>query len=124
MEGAALAVLCLVVGALIAAKGVPLAAQAIEGRRIEEAVRAQDVLRLRQALSGTAGLAELGRILTRLRTGELLALGDKVAADAADERGTQALALVAEIVERRESVRLRWLRLREQPAAEEERVAR
>ena len=111
--GGAVGAVLLAVGLVVAVKGLPLIAAALEGRRIEAAVRERDGARLRQALAGAAGLAELGRVLRRLPTRELVALGDAMAAAAETERGAQVLAAIAEVVERRDQVRERWERVRE-----------
>jgi len=114
MGGAAGVLLALVVVALaIAVKGLPLLVAAVEGRRIEAAVRQRDGLRLRRAVAAAAGLAELDRVLRRLPTRDLLALGDGMVEAVAEERGAQVLAAIAEVVERRDLVLKRWTRVRE-----------
>jgi hypothetical protein len=57
-------------------------------------------------------------MLRRLPTRELLALGDGMVEAAAEERGAQVLAAIAEVVERRDLVLERWARVKErrQPA--------
>jgi hypothetical protein len=118
--GDAVGAALLAVALVIAVKGLPLLAAAIEGRRIEAAVRERDGLRLRRAVGGAAGLAELGRMLRRLPTRDLLALGDGMVEAAAEERGAQVLAAIAEVVERRDQVLERWARVKErrQPPSE------
>jgi hypothetical protein len=121
MGGAAGVLLALVVVALaIAVKGLPLLGAAVEGRRIEAAVRQRDGLRLRRAVAGAAGLAELDRVLRRLPTRDLLALGDGMVEAVAEERGAQVLAAIAEVVERRDLVLERWTRVRERRQASAE----
>jgi hypothetical protein len=117
MGGVAGVLLALVVALVIAVRGLPLLAAAVEGRRIEAAVLARDGLRLRRAVAGAAGLAELGRVLRRLPTQDLLALGDGMVEAAAEERGAQVLAAIAEVVERRDLVLERWTRVRERRQA-------
>ncbi|HEY6321163.1 MAG TPA: hypothetical protein VJA16_06365 [Thermoanaerobaculia bacterium] len=117
MEGAAGVLLALVVALVIAVKGLPLLSAAVEGRRIEAAVRQRDGLRLRRAVGGATGRAELDRVLRRLPTGDLLALGDGWVEAAADERGVQVLAAITEVVERRDLVLERWARVRERRQA-------
>ena len=111
--GGAVGAALLAVALVIAVKGLPLLAAAIEGRRIEAAVRERDGLRLRRAVGGAAGLAELGRMLRRLPTRDLLALGDGMVEAAAEERGAQVLAAIAEVVERRDLVLERWVRVKD-----------
>ncbi|MBV8199070.1 MAG: hypothetical protein JOZ15_00455 [Acidobacteria bacterium] len=112
--GATVAVLALATGLVIAIKGLPLLAEAFAGRRIEAAVGEGDGLALKRAAGRAGGLAEIGRVLRRLPTAELLALGDgMVPAAAEDERGAQVLAAIAEIVERRDQAIARWARVRE-----------
>jgi hypothetical protein len=111
MGEAAVGVLLLVVALAIGARGLPVVAAALEGRRIEAAVRHRDGRALRRAVAGAAGLAELGRVLRQLQTAELLALGGGIAADAGDERGAQILAAIAEAVERRDLALERWARV-------------
>jgi hypothetical protein len=121
MGGAGGVLLALVVVALvIAVKGLPLLGAAVEGRRIEAAVRQRDGLRLRRAVAGAAGLAELDRVLRRLPTRDLLALGDGMVEAVAEERGAQVLAVIAEVVERRDLVLERWTRVRERRQASAE----
>jgi hypothetical protein len=117
MGDAAGVLLALVVALVIAVKGLPLLSAAVEGRRIEAAVRKRDGLRLRRAVAGAAGLAELDRVLRRLPTRDLLALGDGMVEAAAEERGAQVLAAIAEVVERRDLVLERWTRVRERRQA-------
>ena len=119
MGGAAGVLLALVVALVIAVKGLPLLGAAVEGRRIEAAVRKQDGVRLRRAVAGAAGLAELDRVLRRLPTRDLLALGDGMVEAAAEERGAQVLAAITEVVERRDLVLERWTRVRERRQASE-----
>jgi hypothetical protein len=109
----AVGLVALAVALVIAVKGLPLIASAVEGRRIEEAVRARDGTRLRRAVAGAAGLAELGRVLRRVPTRELLALGAAVEGAAGEERGAQVLSAIAEAVERRDEALARWERVRE-----------
>jgi hypothetical protein len=104
----------LVVGVLVAAKGLALFAEVIAGRRIAEAVRAGDGARVRRAAAGAEGLAGLERILRRLPTSDLIALGDEMAAATGEERGAEILGAIAAAVERREQVAARWRRLREE----------
>jgi hypothetical protein len=111
MGGAAVGVLLLVLTLAIGARGLPVVAAAVEGRRIETAVRNRDGRGLRRAVAGAAGLAELGRVLRRLPTAELLALGGGIAAAAGDERDTQILAAIAGAVERRDLALERWARV-------------
>jgi hypothetical protein len=118
--GGAAGVLMLAVALVVAVKGLPLVAEAIEGRRIEAAVRGRDVLKLRQAVAGAAGRAELGRVLRRLPTHELLVLGNGMVEAAGEERGAQVLAAIAEVVESRDQVLERWARLRERRQARAE----
>jgi hypothetical protein len=121
--GAAVGVLALAAGLVIAVKGLPLMVEALAGRRIEAAAHQRDGLTLRRAAAGAGGLAEIGRVLRRLPTAELLALGDRmVMAAAQEEHGAQVLASIAEVVERRDQALLRWARVRErrqEPAAAE-----
>jgi hypothetical protein len=114
--GGAVGVLMLAVALVIAVKGLPLATVALEGRRIEAAVREGDAPRLRRAIAGAEGLAELRRVLARLPTRDLLALGNGLVEPAEDERGAQILAAIADVVERRDQVVDRWARLRERRA--------
>src|ERR1700680_2798065 len=95
------------------AAGVLLALVVVEGRRMEAAVRQRDGLRLRRAVAAAAGLAELDRVLRRLPTRDLLALGDGMVEAVAEERGAQVLAAIAEVVVRRDLVLKRWTRVRE-----------
>jgi hypothetical protein len=111
MGEAAVGVLLLVVALAIGARGLPVVAAALEGRRIEAAVRHRDGRALRRAVAGAAGLAELGRVLRQLPTAELLTLGGGMAAEAGDERGAQILAAIAEAVERRDLALERWARV-------------
>jgi hypothetical protein len=121
MGGAAGVLLALVVvGLAIAVKGLPLLGAAVGGRRIEAAVRQRDGLRLRRAVADAAGLAELDRVLRRLPTRDLLALGDGMVEAVAEERGAQVLAAIAEVVERRDLVLERWTRVRERRQASAE----
>lgn len=115
--GRAMVAVVLAVGLVVAVKGLPLIAAAIEGRRIEAAVRGRDGLRLRRALAGAAGLAELGRVLGRLPTRDLVTLGNGMVDAAETERGAQVLAAIAEVVERRDQVLERWERLRQRRQA-------
>lgn len=117
--GGAVGVLLLAVAMVIAVKGLPLLGAAVEGRRIEAAVRERDGVQLRRAVTGGAGLAELDRVLRRLPTRDLLALGDGMVEAAAEERGAQVLAAIAEVVERRDLVVERWRRVRERRQASE-----
>lgn len=109
----AVGVMLLAVGLVVAVKGLPLVAAAIEGRGIEAAVRQRDAHRLGRAVAGPAGFAELGRVLRRLPTRDLLALGDGMAETAGEERGAQVLAAIVDVVERRNQVLERWARVRE-----------
>jgi hypothetical protein len=119
--GGAVSVLGLAVALVIAVKGLPLVAEAMAGRRIEAAVREQDGVKLGQVVSGAAGLAELGRVLRRLPTREVVALGNRTMAEAASgERGAQVLAAIAEVVEARDQVLERWARVRERRKAQDE----
>jgi hypothetical protein len=127
--GAAVSVLALAAGLVIAVKGLPLMVEALAGRRIEAAVRARDGKELRRAAAGAGGLAEIGRVLRQLPTVELVALGDGMRTAAAeDERGARVLAAIAEVVERRDQALARWARVRERrqasaPAEEKARSA-
>jgi hypothetical protein len=103
----------LAVGLVVAVKGLPLVAAALEGRRIEAAVRERDGRRLRRAVTGAAGVAEVGRVLRRLPTRDLVAMGDAMVEAAGEERGAQVLAVIAEVVERRDQALERWARVRE-----------
>jgi hypothetical protein len=114
--GGAVGVLLLAVALVIAAKGLPQIGAALEGRRIEAAVREGDAPRLRRAVVGAAGLAELGRVLARLPTRDLLALGNGMVEAAGEERGAQILAAIVEVVERRDRVLDRWARVLERRA--------
>ena len=115
----AVGVLVLVTVLVIAAKGLPLFARELEGRRLEQAVRAGDGESLRRAVGAEAGAAQLRRVLHPLRTAELLALGDRMLAAADEERGVLVLEVIAEVVERRQQVLARWERLRESRRADE-----
>jgi hypothetical protein len=115
--GGAVGVLMLAAAVVIAVKGLPLLAAAVEGRRIELAVRERDGLRLRRIVAGTAGLAELARVLRRTATRDLVALGDGLVEAAGEERGAQVLAAIADAVERRDQVIERWARVRERREA-------
>ncbi|HYL04776.1 MAG TPA: hypothetical protein VE075_01985 [Thermoanaerobaculia bacterium] len=115
-----MSVLALAAGLVIAVRGLPLMLEALAGRRIEAAVRAGDCGQLRRAAAGAsaAGLAEVGRVLRRLPTAELLALGDGMAAAAGeDERGAWLLAAIAEAVERRDEALARWTRVQQRRRA-------
>ena len=114
--GGAVSVLLLAVALVIAVKGLPQIAVALEGRRIEAAVRQGDAPRLRRAVAGASGLAELGRVLARVPTRDLLALGNGMVEAAGDERGAQILAAIVEVVERRDRVLDRWARVLERRA--------
>jgi hypothetical protein len=115
--GGAVGVLLLAVALVIAAKGLPQIGAALEGRRIEAAVREGDAARLRRAVVGAAGLAELGRVLARVPTRDLLALGNGMVEAAGEERGALILASIVEVVERRDRVLDRWERVLERRAA-------
>jgi hypothetical protein len=99
---------------LTAIRGLPLLAEALQGRRIEEAVRSRDGAKLQRSIGGAYGFAELRRILRRLSTAELLALGEVIAPAAGEERGNQALAAIGEVVEHRQAVVSLWERLERQ----------
>jgi hypothetical protein len=114
--GGAVGVLTLAVALAIAVKGLPLVSAALEGRRIEAAARAGDAATLRRAVAGSAGLAELGRVLARLPTRELLALGNGMVEAAEDERGAQILSAIVDAIERRDQVVARWTRVQERRA--------
>jgi hypothetical protein len=114
--GGAVGVLLLAVALVIAVKGLPQIVLALEGRRIEAAVRQGDAPRLRRAVAGATGLAELGRVLARLPTRDLLALGNGMVEAAGEERGAQILAAIVEVVERRDRVLDRWERVLERRA--------
>jgi hypothetical protein len=102
--------LLLAVAVALACKGLPAMAAALQGRRIEAAVRHRDGRRLRQLIATAAGLAELRRVLLRLPTAELMALGEGIAGAAADEHGARLLSAIAQAVERRDLVLERWVR--------------
>jgi len=114
--GGAVGVLLLAVALVIAAKGLPQIGAALEGRRIDAAVREGDAARLRRAVVGAAGLAELGRVLARVPTRDLLALGNGMVEAAGEERGALILASIVEVVERRDRVLDRWERVLERRA--------
>jgi hypothetical protein len=123
--GGALGVLLLAVALVMAVKGLPLIAAAFEGRRIEAAARERDGRGLLRVVAGAAGLAELGRVLRRMPTHQLLELGDEMVATAGEERGSQVLAAIAEVVESRAQVLERWARVSEcRGSAEKEGVGR
>jgi hypothetical protein len=112
--GAAVGLLALAAGLVIAIKALPLMVEALAGRRIEAAVRERDERPLRRAAAGAGGLAEIGRVLRRLPTAELMALGDRmVMAAAEEEHGARVLGAIAEVVERRNDALARWARVRE-----------
>ena len=117
---AAVGVLLLVVCLAVVVKGLPAIGEAFEGRRIERAARELDAVKLRRAVASAAGLAELGRVLRRLPTSELVALGNGMVAGAGEERGSQILAAIAEVVERRNQAVERWARLQERQRALQE----
>ena len=114
--GGAVSVLVLAVALVIGVKGLPQIAAALEGRRIEAAVRQGDAPSLRRAVAGATGLAELGRVLARVPTRDLLALGNGMVEAAGEERGAQILAAIVEVVERRDRVLDRWARVLERRA--------
>lgn len=114
--GGAVGVMMLAVALAIAVKGLPLLTAALEGRRIDAAVREGDAPRLQRAIAGAEGLAELRRVLARLPTRDLLALGSGMASAAEEERGAHILSVIADVVERRDLVVDRWARLLERRA--------
>src|ERR1700674_2697616 len=114
--GGAVILLLLAVAMVIAVRGLPQIAAALEGRRIEAAVREGDAPRLRRAVAGATGLAQLGRALARVPTRDLLALGDGMVEAAGEERGAQILAAIVEVVERRDRALDRWARVLERRA--------
>src|ERR1700674_5242448 len=109
--GGAVILLLLAVAMVIAVRGLPQIAAALEGRRIEAAVREGDAPRLRRAVAGATGLAELGRVLARVPTRDLLALGDGMVEAAGQDRGAQILRATVEVVEHRDRVLDRWTRV-------------
>jgi hypothetical protein len=111
--GGALGLLLLAVALVMAVKGLPLIAAAFEGRRIEAAARERNGRALLRVVAGAAGLAELGRVLRRMPTQKLLELGDEMVETAEEERGSQVLAAVAEVVESRVQVLERWAQVSE-----------
>jgi hypothetical protein len=110
--GGVLGVVLLAVGLVMAVRGLPLIATAVEGRRIEVAARERDVQVLRRAVAGAAGRAELSRVLRRLRTRELLELGDAMVETAGEDSGVQVLAALTEVIDSRVQVLERWARVR------------
>ena len=114
--GAAVAVLGLAIGLVAAMKGVPLAAEAVAGRRLEAAARGRNRAGLLRAAGGEERSGELGRVLRRLPTRELVSLGDELVAAAGDERGARVLATVAAVVEERNAAIERWAAARDREA--------
>jgi hypothetical protein len=112
--GAALAVLGLAVGLAVAVRGVPLAVEAVAGRRLEAAARGRDGVGLLRLVGG--GGEGRSRVLRRLPTRELVALGDGLVAAAGEERGARVLAAVAAVVEERNAAIERWAAARERHA--------
>jgi hypothetical protein len=80
MREAVTVVLVLGVLAAAGARGLPLAALALQGRRIEAAVRAGSIAVLLREGGTGAGLAEFRRVVRQLPTPELLRLGAAAAA--------------------------------------------
>jgi hypothetical protein len=113
MAGAVGALALMLVGLVIAVKGLPLLGAAVGGRRIETAARERDGLRLRRAVADVSALPELYRVLRRLPNRDLIALGDEVVEAAGEESGARVLAAIAEVVENRDMVLERWTRVRE-----------
>src|ERR1700736_813967 len=112
LMGGVLGVVLLAVGLVMAVKGLPLIATAVEGRRIEAAAREKDAQVLRRAVAGAAGRADLSRVLRRLPTRELFELGDAMVETAGEDPGVQVLAAITEVVDCRVQVLERWARVR------------
>src|ERR1700726_4458421 len=110
MGGAVGALALMVVGLVIAVKGPPLLGGGVGGRRIETAARERDGPRLRRAVADVSALPELYRVLRRLPTRDLIALGDEMVEAAGEESGTRVLAAIADVVENRDMVLERWTR--------------
>ena len=111
--GTALAVLGLAVGLAVAVRGMPLVAEAVAGRRLEAAPRGRDGAGLLRMAGGEGRSRELERVLRRLPTRELVALGAGLLAAAGEERGSRVLAAVAAVVEERNTAIERWAAARE-----------
>ncbi len=105
-------IVVLLLGVLaVGAKGLPLASLAVQGRRIEAAVRSCRIaVLLREGATG-AGLDELRRVLQQVSTPELLRLGAEVAAVAETDRGSQLLGAITGVLEGRRAIALRWAKV-------------